>query len=76
MMFATGVGANGNRTLGAAAVGGMLVGMICQIFIVPALFAAFEWLQEKTKPIEFNDDVAAVDTELLQYTRPIEENEK
>ena len=72
MMFASGVGANGNQTLGAAAVGGMLIGMICQIFIVPALFVVFEWLQEKFKPIQFEDDDAKVDTELLQYSRPLD----
>ena len=72
MMFASGVGANGNQTLGAAAVGGMLIGMICQIFIVPALFVFFQWLQEKITPIKFDDDDAQVDTELLQYSRPLE----
>ena len=35
MMFAFGVGAHGNRTLGTAAIGGMFIGMIFQIFIVP-----------------------------------------
>lgn len=49
LMFASGVGANSNRTLGAGAVGGMLIGVICQIFIVPGLFVAFEYLQEKFK---------------------------
>ncbi|MBQ7842146.1 MAG: efflux RND transporter permease subunit, partial [Odoribacter sp.] len=38
LMFAHGVGANGNSTLGTGAIGGMFIGMICQIFIVPALF--------------------------------------
>ena len=70
LMFASGVGKNGNQTLGAAAVGGMLIGTLCQVFIVPALFAVFQWLQEKLRPIEFADDNAHVDTELLQYTHP------
>ena len=70
LMFASGVGKNGNQTLGAAAVGGMLIGTLCQLFIVPALFAVFQWLQEKIKPLEFADDNAHVDTELLQYTHP------
>ena len=70
LMFASGVGKNGNQTLGAAAVGGMLIGTLCQVFIVPALFAVFQWLQEKFRPIEFADDNAHVDTELLQYTHP------
>jgi len=76
MMFASGVGANGNQTLGAAAVGGMLIGMVCQIFVVPSLFVVFQWLQEKITPIKFDDDDAQVDTELLQYSRPIELSSK
>ena len=50
MMFAFGVGANGNRSLGTTAIGGMLIGMICQIFVVPALFRIFQGLQERVKP--------------------------
>ena len=52
LMFAFGVGAHGNRTLGTASIGGMLIGMICQIFIVPVLFVIFQYLQEKVKPME------------------------
>jgi len=74
MMFATGVGKNGNQTLGAAAVGGMLIGTLCQIFVVPTLFVAFQALQEKIKPLKFDDeddDEAA--SELQQYAhRPVE----
>lgn len=55
MMFAFGVGANANRSLGMTAIGGMLIGMICQIFVVPALFRIFQALQEKVKPIDFAD---------------------
>ncbi len=72
LLIPVGVGYNGNMTLGAAAVGGMLIGMLCQIMVVPALFYIFERLQEKVKPIEFDDNTASVDTELLQYTRPLE----
>ena len=57
LMFASGVGKNGNQTLGAAAVGGMLLGTICQIFIVPALFCIFQWLQERLTPLKFEDEV-------------------
>ena len=56
LMFASGVGKNGNQTLGAAAVGGMLIGTLCQVFIVPALFVIFQWLQEKLSPLKFEDD--------------------
>ena len=70
MMFASGVGKNGNQTLGAAAVGGMLIGMILQIFVVPALFVIFQYLQEKIKPLEFNDEEnREVKSELKQYAR-------
>lgn len=55
LMFASGVGANGNRTLGTGAVGGMLIGMILQVIIVPGLFVMFETLQEKFKPINRNE---------------------
>jgi len=73
MLVPVGVGYNGNMTLGAAAIGGMLIGMLCQIMIVPALFYLFQTLQEKIKPIEFDDDEnASVDSELLQYARPVE----
>lgn len=54
LMFAFGVGANGNRSLGTTAIGGMLIGMICQIFVVPALFRIFQGLQERIKPIDFS----------------------
>ncbi len=72
LLIPVGVGYNGNVTLGAAAIGGMLIGMICQVIVVPALFFIFQRLQEKYKPIEFADDNASVDSELLQYTRPID----
>lgn len=73
MMFAMGVGANGNRTLGAAAVGGMFIGMICQIFVVPALFVFFENLQEKIKPLKFKGLITGEnDSELKQYTHPFD----
>ncbi len=69
MMFAFGVGAHGNRTLGASAVGGMLIGMIGQIFIVPTLFVAFQWLQEKFKPIEWTDmEGNEVEPDIEQYS--------
>ena len=69
LMFAFGVGAHGNRTLGASAIGGMLIGMIFQIFIVPILFVTFQWLQEKVKPMEWDSlDESEVESEIEQYT--------
>ena len=76
MMFASGVGKNGNQTLGAAAVGGMLIGTLFQIIVVPGLFVIFQSLQEKFKPMKFEDDDADVDTELLQYTQPLDISNK
>ena len=52
LMVSTGVGANGNRTLGSGAVGGMLVGTLALLFIVPALFIVFQWLQEQIRPVQ------------------------
>lgn len=70
LMFAFGVGAHGNRTLGASAIGGMLIGMIFQIFIVPVLFVAFQYLQEKIKPLEWDDlDNSDMNSEIEQYTQ-------
>ncbi len=52
LMMSTGVGANGNRTLGSGAVGGMIVGTLALLFVVPALFIAVQWLQEKIRPVQ------------------------
>ena len=69
LMFAFGVGAHGNRTLGSSAIGGMLIGMILQIFIVPVLFVVFQWLQEKVKPMEWDSlDESEVESEIEQYS--------
>lgn len=76
LMFAQGVGKNGSQTLGAAAVGGMLIGMILQVFVVPALFVIFQYLQEKLKPLEFEEEEnKEVEAELRQYAQlPIDNN--
>ena len=64
LMLAMGVGAHGNRTLGASTIGGMLIGMILQVFIVPVLFVVFQWLQEKVKPMEWDSlDESEVEAE-------------
>ena len=70
MMFEFGVVSHGNRTLCSAAIGGMLIGMIFQIFIVPVLFVVFQYLQEKFKPIEWEDlDNSDMSTEIEQYAK-------
>ena len=70
MMLATGVGANGNNALGAGSIGGMLIGMILQVIIVPALFVIFQSIQEKFTPIKWKDtDNTGIESELEQYSR-------
>ncbi len=59
LMFASGVGANGNRTIGAGAVGGMLIGTIFQLIVVPTLFVVFQSLQER-----FRKNDPAIETEV------------
>jgi multidrug efflux pump subunit AcrB len=55
LMFSTGAGANGNSSLGTGVVGGMLIGTIALLFIVPVLFVVFEYLQEKIRPAMHED---------------------
>ena len=52
LMVSTGAGAAGNRSIGTGAVGGMLVGTIFGVFVIPVLFIIFQALQERisTKP--------------------------
>lgn len=47
LVFANGVGAAGNRSIGTGAVGGLLIGTVLGVFIIPTLFMFFQWLQEK-----------------------------
>ena len=56
LMTASGVGAHGNSTLGAGVVGGMIVGTLALLFLVPTLFIVFQTLQEKVKPVELDPD--------------------
>lgn len=70
LVFSTGVGANGNSSLGTGVVGGMLIGTLALLFLVPSLFIIFQYLQEKVKPVEYNPHPDwAIQAE-------IEENEK
>ena len=55
LMFSTGAGANGNSSLGTGVVGGMLIGTLALIFVVPVFFIVFEYLQEKLRgPMQKN----------------------
>lgn len=69
MMFASGVGANGNRALGVGSIGGMLIGMILQIFIVPALYVICQQIQEKFTPMTWKDtNNEGIEAEIEQYS--------
>lgn len=51
LMFASGVGANGNISIGVGTVGGgMLIGTIALLFVVPVLFIVFQTIEEKVMP--------------------------
>ncbi len=70
LMFAHGVGANGNKALGVGSIGGMLIGMILQVLIVPAFFVAFQIIQEKISPLKWEDtNNEGMSSEIEQYSR-------
>lgn len=68
LIISTGVGANGNRSLGTGAVGGMLIGTLALLFFVPTLFIVFQYLQEKVKKPKLKElDDKEVSSEIDQY---------
>lgn len=73
LMFASGAGANGSRTIGVGTVGGMLIGTLGLLFIVPALFVIFQTLQERFKPVMFqpSDDPLIIEEmkKIEEYTQ-------
>lgn len=73
LVFATGVGANGNQTIGVGTIGGMLVGTLGLLFIVPALFVVFQTLQERFKPIVFKEPT---DPMLIEELRIIKDKKQ
>ncbi|HRP43418.1 MAG TPA: efflux RND transporter permease subunit, partial [Ginsengibacter sp.] len=54
LVFATGIGAIGNHSIATGAAMGLLIGTILGVLIIPVLFAIFQWLQEKVKPMKFD----------------------
>lgn len=64
LMFASGVGANGNSTLGTGAVGGMIIGTLTLLFLVPALWMVFQKIQERFHPVEVKNPDWAMSAEL------------
>lgn len=71
LMFATGAGANGNSSLGTGVVGGMVVGTLALLFVVPVFFIVFEYLQEKIRPalVEEADQQIQAERERSQEER-------
>ena len=69
LIFASGAGANGSRTVGVGTVGGMLIGTLGLLFVVPALFVLFQTLQERFKPVEF---VESDDPLIIEEMKKIE----
>ncbi len=71
LMFSTGAGANGNSSLGTGVVGGLLVGSIALVFVVPIFYVFFEYLQEKVrKPYHEDPDMQ------LQQQMEVSDEEK
>lgn len=68
LLVSTGVGANGNRSLGTGAVGGMVIGTLALLFLVPSLFIVFQYLQEKVKKPKLEElDDESTSSEIDQY---------
>ncbi len=59
LIFASGVGANGDKSIGTGAIGGMLFGTCLGVFVIPTLFIIFQGLQEKLRKNKNYDDEAA-----------------
>lgn len=77
LMFATGVGANGQSTIGAGTVGGMLVGTLALLFAVPTFFVIFQKLQERIKPLQTKpSDDPLIQEELKRIAEYTEQREK
>lgn len=56
LMFSRGVGANGNNSIGVGTVGGLLIGTIALLFIVPVLIMVFMKIEEKVMPRREKED--------------------
>ncbi|MFR9637849.1 MAG: efflux RND transporter permease subunit [Rikenellaceae bacterium] len=62
LMMSNGVGANGNKSLASGTVGGMLIGTLALMFVTPAFFVFFQWLQEKfSKPVDLEAEQTDVE---------------
>ena len=52
LVFASGIGSVGNRSIGTGAAAGLLIGTFFGLLAIPVLFVIFQWLQEKVKPLK------------------------
>ncbi len=68
LMVSTGAGANGNRSIGTGAVGGMFVGTVFGVFVIPVLFIIFQALQEKISIKGKHDDEDENDDPIISPT--------
>ena len=74
LVFSTGPGAIGNRTLGTAAAGGMLIGTLCGLILIPGLYYITGLIQNKLKMARWERDTPF--TEDTEYIKPLNNNEK
>jgi HAE1 family hydrophobic/amphiphilic exporter-1 len=72
LMLSSGVGASGNKSIGTGAVGGMLIGTIFGVFVIPALFIVFQTLQEKVSSKSPFDE--GIDAEQVELDFPVADN--
>jgi hypothetical protein len=75
LVIMTGAGANGNRTIGIAVIGGMFVGTLAILLTVPVFFIFFEWVQEKIRPAMIEEPDAQVLMERDRIRKEREERE-
>ena len=62
LVISSGVGANGNRSIGTGAVGGMLIGTLIGILVIPAMFVVFQTLDEKIKPPKKEKEISEMNS--------------
>lgn len=76
LVIMTGAGANGNRTIGIAVIGGMLVGTLAILLTVPVFFIFFEWIQEKVRPAMIEEPDAQIVMERDRIRQEREQREQ
>ncbi len=75
LVIMTGAGANGNRTIGLAVIGGMFIGTLAILLTVPVFFIFFEWVQEKIRPASIEEPDAQILMERERIHKEREERE-